>query len=251
MQILKLGGSVVTKKFDYLEADEKNIEGLARVLGEVWDSKLNLVLIHGAGSFGHAPVIAHGIHSGVKSKKQILGFADTHSSCSYLSNLITDRLIKNGVPAVAIPPAVIIKQSKGRISKFDLTPIKEYMKKGYLPVLYGDMTLDSKIGGSVCSGDQIASYLGKKAKRIIMGTNVDGVLADGKVVEKITKKNIREISKHLKQSGAPDVTGGMEGKIKELLKAKKQAFIVNALKPKRIEDILKGRPTICTEIHVR
>lgn len=251
MQILKLGGSVITKKFDYLESDDKNIESLAKTLAEVWNPKMQLVLIHGAGSFGHAPVIAHGINSGVKTKKQILGFADTHSSCTYLSNLLVDRLIKNGVPAVTITPAVVIRQNNGKITKFDVGTVKEYLKKGYLPVLHGDMVLDNKIGGSVCSGDQISAYLGKKAKTIIMGTNVDGVIADGKVVEKITKKNIREVEKHIKHSGAPDVTGGMIGKVKELLKTKKRAYIVNATKTKRIEDILKGRKTICTEIYVK
>lgn len=251
MKILKLGGSVITKKFDYLEADEKNIESLAKMLSEVWNLKMQLVLIHGAGSFGHAPVIAHGITSGVKTKKQILGFADTHSSCTYLSNLIVDRLIKNGVPAVTITPTIVIKQNKGRIVKFDVSIINDYLRNGYLPVLHGDMVLDKSLGGSVCSGDQIAAYLGKKAKMIIMGTDVDGVIVDGKLVEKITKKNLREIEKHLKQSGAPDVTGGMLGKIKELLAIKKQAYVVNALKPKRIEELLNGKKTIATEISVK
>lgn len=251
MQVLKFGGSVISKKFDYLEADDKNIEALAKMLSEVWNPKMEIILIHGAGSFGHAPVIAHGINSGVKTKKQILGFADTHSSCTYLSNLIVDRLIKNNVPAVTISPAIVIKQTKGRITKFDLGMIKEYLKNGYMPVLHGDVVLDSKIGGSVCSGDQMAAYLGKNAKRIIMGTNVDGIMADGKLVEKITKKNLREVEKHIKQSTAPDVTGGMAGKVRELMNVKKPVFIVNALKPKRIEEILQGKKTICTEIYIK
>ncbi|MDD5022635.1 MAG: isopentenyl phosphate kinase [Candidatus ainarchaeum sp.] len=251
MMILKLGGSVITKKFDYLETDDKNIEYLARAIGSVWDPKMELILIHGAGSFGHAPVLAHGLHSGIKTKKQVLGFADTHSSCSYLSNFIADRLIKSGVPAVVVSPVVVIRQINGRISKFDTSTVFELLKKGYLPVMHGDMVLDSKLGGSICSGDQISTYLGKKAKKIIFGTNVDGVMANGKLVEKITKNNFKDIEKHLKSSSAPDVTGGMAGKVKEIISSKKSAYIVNALKPKRIEDLLKGRTTICTEINVK
>ncbi|MFA5049838.1 MAG: isopentenyl phosphate kinase [Candidatus Micrarchaeia archaeon] len=251
MQILKLGGSVITKKFDYMEADEKNIESLARMLGENYNPKMELILVHGAGSFGHAPVIAHGISSGVKTKKQFLGFADTHSSCTYLSNLVVDRLIKNGVPAITVPPIVIVRQNNGKISKFDASTIKELVKKGYVPVLHGDVVLDSKLGGSVCSGDKIIAHLGKNAKKIILATNVDGVMADGKLVEKITKKNMKEIERYLKKSDAPDVTGGMQGKIKELFGLKKTSYIVNGTKPKRIEEILNGKKTICTEIYIK
>jgi isopentenyl phosphate kinase len=251
MQVLKLGGSVITRKFEYLEADEKNIEMLARMLAEVWDPKMKLILVHGAGSFGHAPVIAHGITSGVKTKKQMLGFADTHSSCTYLSNIVVDRLIKNGIPAITIPPAIIIKQRKGRIVKFETGIINDYLKAGYLPVLHGDMVLDSALGGSVCSGDQIAAYLGKKAQRITIGTDVDGVIMDGKLVEKITKENWKKVRKYLKESDAPDVTGGMLGKVEELIKIKKRSYIVNALKPKRIADLLRGKKTICTEIYIK
>jgi len=250
MQILKLGGSVITKKFDYLEVDEKNLESLAKMLGEIWSPSMNLVIVHGSGSFGHVPVIAHNINVNVKTPKQFLGFADTHSSCSYLSNFVVDRLVKNKIPAISIPPIVVLKQSSRRITKFDDKIIKDLLKKGCVPVLYGDVVLDGKFGGSVCSGDQIVAYLGKNAKRIIFATNVDGVLADGKVVDKITRKNFKDVSKYLKESGAPDVTGGMEGKVKEILRIKKKAYIVNGLRPKRIVDLFEGKETICTEVNV-
>ncbi|MFA6530523.1 MAG: isopentenyl phosphate kinase [Candidatus Micrarchaeia archaeon] len=251
MQILKLGGSVITKKHGYMEADELNISRLAQMIAFVWKKGVkDIVIIHGAGSFGHAPVLAHGINEGVKTDRERLGYADTHAACVYLSSMIVEELIKNEVPAISIPPTAIIRQRNRRIAKFDSQVIYDYLKKGFLPILHGDMVLDDRMGGSVCSGDQIISILGKQAKRIIMGSNVDGVLVEGKVVPKIDRKNIKDIMKHLKSSGAPDVTGGMEGKFNEIMKLKAPVYIVNAGKADRVELLLTGRKTICTEIRL-
>ncbi|MEM4195305.1 MAG: hypothetical protein QXY05_03270, partial [Candidatus Anstonellales archaeon] len=83
----------------------------------------------------------------------------------------------------------------------------------------------------------------------VLGTNVDGVLADGKVVEKITRKNFEKVSKHLGGAGTTDVTGGMRGKILEIMKARRPAYVVNALHPNRIEALLLGKKKpVCTEI---
>ncbi|MEK6979058.1 MAG: isopentenyl phosphate kinase [Candidatus Micrarchaeota archaeon] len=251
MQIVKLGGSTITKKHGYMEADELNINRLAQAIAAVWKKGVtDIVLVHGAGSFGHAPVLAYGINDGIKTPRQKLAFADTHAACAYLSQLVVDALIKNDVPAISLPPTAIIRQRNHRIVKFDKETILQYLKKGFVPVLYGDMVLDDTLGGSVCSGDQIVSILGKGASRVIHCSNVDGVLVQSKVVQLIDRKNLKDIAKHLKGAGAPDVSGGMEGKINEMVKAKTHAFIINGNKPDRLEAILMGKKTICTEIRM-
>jgi isopentenyl phosphate kinase len=251
MQILKLGGSVITKKHGYMEADELNISRLAQMIATVWKKGVrDLVIVHGAGSYGHAPVLAHGIENGVKTDRERLGYCDVHAACTYLSQMIVDALVKNDVPAVSIPPAAIVKQKNRKIVKIDDKMVLEYVKKGFLPILHGDMVLDDKLGGSVCSGDQIIGVLSKNAKRIVMGSNVDGVLVEGKVVARIDKTNLADVMKHVKSSGAPDVTGGMEGKINEIkaMKTKAAVYVVNASKIDRVEALLSGKKTICTEI---
>ena len=62
-----------------------------------------MVLVHGAGSFGHALVMKHGIAEGVKNTAQKLGYADTHAACSELSLLLVETLILEGVPASVDP----------------------------------------------------------------------------------------------------------------------------------------------------
>lgn len=251
MQILKLGGSVITKKHEPMVANQENIEELAKIISKVWKAGIkDIILVHGAGSFGHHLVITYGIEDGVKNDRNRVGYAYAHTSCTYLSGLLIEALLKNNVPAVSIPPSVVIKQSKGKIIQFNEAIVLEYLKQGYLPILHGDMVLDTGLGGSVCSGDRIVAYLARKAKRIVLGTDVDGVIADGKLVPEITKKNFRTVIKHIGCSGAPDVTGGMAGKINELKAIKRPIYIVNATKAERIESVLLGKKTICTEMRL-
>jgi len=249
LKIVKLGGSVITKKSGYKEPNIENIEALAEMLARVWKKEKRIIVVHGAGSFGHAPVVLYGIKNGVRTEKEREGYAYTHSSCAYLSSLVVDALIKRGVPAISIPPAIVVRQKNGRISSFNKKIVYDYLKSGFLPVLYGDMVLDERMGGSVCSGDQIVAELGKDAGVIVLGTNVDGVLVDGKVVKKITKKNFEKVLKHLGEAETTDVTGGMKGKILEIMKTGKTAYVVNALYPSRIEALLLGKKRpVCTEI---
>ncbi len=249
MQILKLGGSVITRKGGYMEENQRAIAELTEMLARAWHGKVrDILLIHGAGSFGHAPVLRHGIRSKVKTPEEKKGMADTHASVSELSLILTSNLIAKGVPAVTLPPAALGRQSGGRISEFNRKLVLEYLKAGYMPVLHGDMLLDKKNGATVCSGDQMVSYFAKDAKRIIIGTDVDGVFAGTKLLPRITRKGLNEVLPHLSMSAAPDVTGGMKGKIEELLRTNKKCYVANALHPERIELLLKGKPTICTVV---
>jgi isopentenyl phosphate kinase len=249
MKILKLGGSAITRKNGYRRSRRQDIKLLAKAIAEVWKGgERDLVVVHGAGSFGHAVVLKHGINEGVSTEEQRLGYADTHAACSELSLFVVKALVEEGVPAISIPPSTIIKQRGKRISDFNQSIVKEYLSSGYLPVLYGDMVPDSELGGSVCSGDQIMAWLGKGAEFLVFVTRVDGVLDDkGDLIPEITKENFGEVSKHLKES-KNDVTGAMKGKIEELLGLGTASYIVSASHPERIVALLKGKEAPSTKV---
>ena len=249
MQILKLGGSVITKKDQPQTADAESIRSLAQMLGKLWRANVrDLVLVHGAGSFGHSLVIEHRLDNGVRTDEQKLASAKTHAACAKLTALLVAELLGNGVPAISVPPALLITQENKRIIKFDEKKVTEYLSMGFLPILRGDMVPDIELGMSVCSGDQIVARLGKKAERIVLGTDVDGVVVDGKVVPLITSQNFSKFETHLRPSDSPDVTGGMAGKIKELLAGRVSAFVANARHPERLEALLMGKKAVCTQI---
>ena len=249
MKIIKLGGSIITKKKGWQEANLENIRMLAKVVAKVWKkSDREWILIHGAGSFGHPLVIEYDLNNGVKSTKQKLGMARTHKSCIELSMLLVDALQKEGVPAISIPPAAITISKNKRIYSFDGKKVEDYLEAGFFPVLFGDMVPDIELGGSVCSGDQLISYLGKKAELIIHATNVDGVLDDsGNVIPVITKANFHEMSVDLTKKDK-DVTGAMKGKISELLGLDTPSIIINGLKAERVEAAMLGKKVYGTMV---
>jgi isopentenyl phosphate kinase len=250
MQILKLGGSAITKKSGYMQANLPAIASLARaVASAIRQGAGELVIVHGAGSFGHAPVLKYGLGSGVKTARQRKGCKITQKACACLSCHVALALSQAGVRAVSIPPHKIIKSKDGRIAKLNYSPIATALRNGFVPVLYGDMVPDAKLGFSVCSGDQIVARIACRAKRVVMATNVDGVMAGRKLVPKITRKGFASVARHIKGSGAPDVTGGMAGKLREIMQCRTQTFIVNARKPERVCALLLGRKTVSTRVN--
>ena len=250
MKVLKIGGSFITDKNGYKKIDSGHIKQMAQTVAQLWkQGSRDLVIVHGAGSFGHPVVIKYKINDGVRTIEQKIGAADTHAACSELSLHLVKALIDHEVPAISIPPAVIARQKNKRICDFRFEVVSNYLKAGYLPVLYGDMLLDSEIGGSVCSGDQILAWLGKKAEFLVFATNVDGVLdGKGKVIPEINKKNFADISVHLKEK-ENDVTGAMKGKVQELLELNTIAYIVNAGKPERIIALFEGKEALSTKVN--
>lgn len=249
LAILKLGGSAITVKSGWMKADEEAIARLAGAVAKVWKAGVrDLIIVHGAGSFGHALVLKWKLNDGVKTPEQKVACARTHAACCALSALVTGALVKKGVPAFSIPPQGIVKSKNRRIAKFDARPVFAALRSGKVPVLFGDMVPDAALGYSVCSGDQIVAHLGKKAERLVFATNVDGVFADGRLVPLITKRNFSGVAKHLGGSSAADVTGGMAGKIGEIMAIKKPAYVVNARKPGRVAALLLGKKAVCTKI---
>lgn len=250
MNLLKLGGSVITRKRGWREADLGQIEALAKAVASAWKkSDRDWVIVHGAGSFGHPLVVKYGIGNGVKNAEQKRRFAITHEACVELSVLVTGALNSVEMPAVSIPPAIVITSKNRRIHSFNTKIIEDYLRTGYVPVLFGDMVPDLELGGSVCSGDQIIAYLGRTAEKIVLATDVDGVFDEkGGIIEKITSGNFAEISRHLKEPAEADVTGAMAGKIKELLELDTPSYIVNGLRPDRVEALMLGKKAVCTEI---
>jgi len=250
--ILKIGGSVITDKFSKKpKGNFKNLKRISKEIARVYNSqKMSLILIHGAGSFGHLIVEKTGINKGIKNKKQLKAFAETQRLQNELNSIVTKYLINQNLPAIPCQASQSAIMKSGKLVKMDISAIKDLLKIGMIPVLYGVPAYDVNQKCSILSGDQIISYLARKlkAKKMIHGTNVNGIFTDdpnlnpkAKLIPVIDSKNIRKILKVLKGSVATDVTGGMLGKISEVLKTKIEVQIVNAQIPGNILKALKGK----------
>jgi isopentenyl phosphate kinase len=248
--ILKIGGSVITDKNGELAARTEVINRLAKETHKA--GVKNLIMVHGGGSFGHPTAQKYGIKEGLKDDAQKVGFAETHHVMTVLNGLVMDALVWHSIPAFSIAPSCCVMTENGRIKLCEDTALKTLLKMGFLPVLYGDAVLDEKLGFTVLSGDQIVSYLARKfgAGKIVIGVDIDGLYdADPKVAKNaklythLTLSELEKVKSKLGGSATFDVTGGMLGKIAELIPAVEQGIpvaIVNATKPNRVYKALIG-----------
>lgn len=143
-----------------------------------------------------------------------------------------------------------------RINSFNLDLIEKYLNEGFIPVLYGDVVLDEDLKIAVLSGDQILQFMAKNLKikdsklkkEVILGTDVAGVFTknpkkydDAEHIPKLS--SLEEIEKFDSTTNI-DVTGGMIGKIRELLELADigiESKIIDANEPKVILNALEGK----------
>ena len=248
--ILKIGGSVITDKNGELAAKTEAIDRLAEEIQKA--NTQRLVIVHGGGSFGHPVAQKYGIKEGLRDDAQKIGFAETHHVMTVLNGLVMDSLVWHSIPAVSVTPSSCIITENGRIKTFDDAALKRLLSMDFVPVLYGDAVLDEKLGFTVLSGDQLAAYLALKlnATRVVIGVDTDGLYdADPKTVEnaklysRLTLSELEKVKSNLAGSNAVDVTGGMLGKINELIPVIARGIpvtIVNAAKPNRTYEALIG-----------
>ena len=256
--ILKLGGSVITDKKRALVARPKAID---RISAEISSFEDGLVIIHGAGSFGHPIVKKYGIGSGHQDFRRI-GVSETKLALLVLNSLVIRSLKSHRVPVVPFMPSSFMTAEEGRLTSMGIEPLKRLLETGYVPVFHGDLIADSAWGVSVVSGDQMAVQLAKElnARLVMFGCDVDGVFTsdprsdrDATLVPKIKFSELGNWIGRVGGSTATDVTGGMRGKLLESAKlADEQTTIViyNLTKRGNLNKLLKGEEINLSLIHI-
>lgn len=248
MIILKLGGSLITDKTKQFEVRGDVLERLAE---EIKESAVDeLIIVHGGGSFGHPVADRYSLQDGFKNKEQIDGLVQTRKAMGELSRSVINAFHEHELPVVAIQPSANITCRAGRIEDIDTGIIKKFLELGTIPVLFGDVVLDKDLGFCILSGDQITTFLALefKADRVILAADVDGVFDknprkfdDAKLITEI-KSTGEDILTTLKTREG-DVTGGIKGKIEELILLAKKGVpsqIINAIVPGRLKKALSG-----------
>lgn len=262
--ILKLGGSVITRK--EAEKPTLNHENLERIAREISQSNYQkLIIVHGAGSFGHPFALKYGIGDEIRNNQDLenkkMGFSITQQAVKELNSRVCHYLRKHNILSVSIQPSSFILTKNKRIKSANLDLIRRYLDLGFIPVLYGDVVLDSEdaIKMAVLSGDQIIKYLAEnlKPKRVILGTDVDGIYnkdpkkyADAQLLEVVSSLDHMENG----DTETTDVTGGMGGKLSELLKLADigvESEIINANHFNIIKKALNGEKIMGTLIEKR
>lgn len=248
--VVKLGGSAISEK-RRKKATPKN-DVLRRLAQEIASAHFTGVVVHGGGSYGHPLAKEFHLAEGFGSPEQIRGVIETHRSMLDLNRIVMSALSEAGCLAFPFSPSSCFVTHNGRIRSAFMEPIISAIKLGCMPVLYGDVVFDSKLGFTILSGDQIASHLAQElsARRLIFALELDGVytkdpnLQGARLIEKLNPNRLLELARRtsIKTSGI-DVTGGMRKKLLESVPAVKAGINVcfaGISQPGNIRSAIKG-----------
>ncbi len=221
LTFLKLGGSLITDKNT---PRTPRLDVLARLMGEIAQARqarpeLRLVLGHGSGSFGHVEASKYGTREGVRTAEQWRGFAEVQAAAADLNRLVVDAARAAGLPVLNLPPSASVSCRDGVIQSMAVEPAAAAVEHGVIPLVYGDVALDEVRGGTIVSTEDVFRFLAGRLRpeRILLAGIEPGVLArwpDGDVIAAISPGSTLG---GLGGSHAADVTGGMAGKVREML----------------------------------
>ena len=123
MIILKLGGSVITEKDSV--SPKVNFDNLNRIATEIKEylnnSKMDnsdLIIVHGAGSFGHPLAKKYDIGNDFtmdQYAEKKIGFSLIHNHVNKLNTIVCSVFIDNNIPVVPIPPLSSLTAENKRI----------------------------------------------------------------------------------------------------------------------------------------
>jgi isopentenyl phosphate kinase len=150
------------------------------------------------------------------------GFAVVADAAARLNRIVTASLLEAGLPAWSVQPGALLRCDDGRITAGPEETVQLALARGLLPVVFGDVALDARRGGTIAGTeeifDRLAGFL--KPSRIILAGEADGVftadpLTDPQAerVPLLTGATFAQIAAGLRGSHGVDVTGGMAAKV--------------------------------------
>ncbi|MDD1700541.1 MAG: isopentenyl phosphate kinase family protein [Methanoregula sp.] len=236
--LLKFGGSVITDKKTDCAINYEQLSFVASSITRAITGK-GLVIIHGAGSCGHPEAKLYRLDNGAVAG-QTEGVYITHRAVSRLNGAVVEAFREKGVPAVGVHPLHAAVADNGRLIAFEYRHLEKMLLLGMVPVIHGDVVMDLSRGACIVSGDQLVRYLAVALKidRVGLATDVPGVLDGGRVVPEISQKMVPYLQ--IGNSMHTDVTGGMRGKIDELLGLADAGIGSDIFHVLRIGDFLAG-----------
>lgn len=241
--LIKLGGSIITDKTIPYTPNIPIIKELANVLTSV---DKPLIIAHGSGSFGHTSAQLYGGKKGYTSKE---GIAKLCFDASWINHIVMDVLIKKHLPAVSLRPMSMMQTNSGILTHHLFENIEELLKQKLIPVVYGDVMIDTSWNTTIFSGEkilsEIADYLLTKSyfvEKVIEIGNTDGFYdKEKKTVKKITPETWENLKNNVFETNTPDVTGGMIHKVEEALLLVKKGiptYLVNGNNSTAVKDAL-------------
>ncbi|MFQ6127458.1 MAG: isopentenyl phosphate kinase [Thermoplasmata archaeon] len=254
MMIVKLGGSLITDKSRLRTFRGDRMKVLAQ---EIRMAGAEMVLVHGAGSFGHILAKEHKLKDGYLNEKQIAGISQVQRDVKSLNLMVIDALIKEGLKPVSLPPSSIVRLSDDALETIDIQPFRKYIDLGLMPVTFGDVVLDMKKRFAICSGDDLMLWLSRefKPERAAFATDTEGVYqnyppSEGEnIMGKLDWDTFKAIEES--RTGRADVTGGIIRKLAlmfDIADLGVETWVINGGVDGRLMKFLMGHSVPGTQI---
>ena len=246
MMLVKLGGSVITDKTSYCTFRDGV---LSRLVDEIVAAGQELILVHGAGSFGHVLASEHRIQDGYTNDSQIPAAAKVMEDVRDLNLRVMRVLNDGGLPSASLPPSAVASLRWGKLDSLDVSMFRRYLDLGICPVTFGDVALDSERRFGICSGDQLMERLARefRPQRVIFVSDIDGVYTadpasdpDATLIETVDRETFDSLPRTRR---CADVTGSIFGKIETMMRIASwggDAVVLNGNAPGRLEATLRG-----------
>ncbi len=259
LYMIKIGGGSIT---DQAKPRTAKRGVISRLLKEIYDAKnekgFDIIIGHGAGSFGHVTAKEYRVNEGLITRDSLRGASLTKAVANELNSIVVDEALKLGMPAFPFSAASFGLAHGKRLSSGFVEQIKAALASGFIPIVYGDVVMDSKQGVSIASTEEVLRFISTflQPRKVVLATDVDGIYdkdpnkyGDAKLVTLVDNSNVEQIISSAGGAGKVDVTGGMKTKISTLYEIVKNSgnctgYIANAQKPGIIGHILSGDETV-------
>ena len=265
--IIKWGGSLITDKETMCTADHKTISSLANVAKQCLEENLDLIIVHGAGSFGHLRAKYWRLNEGLinsneftiqddcESQKQAVSIV--RDEMLTLNRIVLESLQKLGLKVSTKPPHQWAKNTGSSFDGDIKNIFSDYQES--ICTTFGDVVNcdgDKKFG--ILSGDDLVVRLCSEipnVKRLVFAIGgVDGILKKpphlaqpSDLIEEWTPRtNFEGV-----HNSAIDVTGGIGLKAargSEVADMGIEVVIVNGAHPERVFSACIGESVIGTKI---
>ena len=229
MQLVKLGGSVITVKSRYRYFLQQTTRKIVHELKKIDDE---IILVHGGGSFGHIKASEYQL-SGSPASSSRSGISIVHRDMMELDQRIIGVMLSESMPGIGMAPSSFPDPF---IPPFDL--IESYMKAGLFPVTFGDVYIRNGNSGIVSGDDlMLALAIHFKPTRVMFLSDVDGIFdrnpkthPDAELRKEVKGNEAFELNRE-------DVTGGMGKKLgimKKIAETGTTVYLLNGRHPERI-----------------
>jgi isopentenyl phosphate kinase len=257
--VIKWGGGLITNKDQMKSVRTEILEQLADQLESCVSAGLDVVLVHGAGSFGHLKAKAYRLADGRCSPDEVPSemtqdeaVAAVRADMMELNQHVLDALTHYDVSAVSLSPHEWARNTgpnfEGDLSMFAAAP------RGIVMVSHGDVVdCDGASEFGILSGDDLVYRLATElpgVKRLVFAMGgVEGVLSSPPTGENDDEKLIPCLSQDDAFEGEHaahmDVTGGIGLKVARGFEAAAQGVEVHLVSGEmdhRVRDACLGKP---------